>query len=115
MLQARRLSHGREPQASSCNRKALDDPSRYRRLVGLLIYLIITRPELCYLVHILSQIMQALLEEHMDAARRVLRYIKGIPGYGILLGTDCAIYKSMHIVMQTEVLVLSPNGLALFC
>jgi len=29
------------------------------------------------------------LEEHMDVARRVLQYIKGTPGYGILLRTDC--------------------------
>jgi len=47
----------------------LDDPSRYRRLVGCLIYLTITRPELCHVVHILSQFMQAPREEHMDAAR----------------------------------------------
>ena len=46
-----------------------DDPSRHRRLVGRLIYLTITRPELCYAVYILSQFIQAPREEHMDAAR----------------------------------------------
>ena len=34
--------------------KVLDDPSRYRCLVSCLIYLTITRPELCYAVHVLS-------------------------------------------------------------
>ncbi|PKI50616.1 hypothetical protein CRG98_029003 [Punica granatum] len=42
----------------------LDDPSRYRRLVGRLIYLTITRPELCYPVHILSQFMQDPRQDH---------------------------------------------------
>ena len=35
----------------------LDDPERYRRLVGLLIYLCFTRPELSYCAHVLSQFM----------------------------------------------------------
>ena len=52
--------------------KLLDNPSLYRCLVGRLLYLIITRPELCYAVHTLSQFMQAPKEEHMHAARRVL-------------------------------------------
>nr|KYP66281.1 hypothetical protein KK1_012568 [Cajanus cajan] len=31
-----------------------DDPTRYRRIVGRLVYLTITRPELSYAVHTLS-------------------------------------------------------------
>jgi len=46
----------------------LHDATRYRRLVGRLIYLTITRPELTYVVHVLSQFMQSPRDEHMDAA-----------------------------------------------
>ncbi|KAJ4812579.1 Retroelement pol polyprotein-like [Rhynchospora pubera] len=65
----------------------MTDPERYRRLVGRLIYLTITRPELCYSVHILAQFMQAPLQSHYDAALRVVRYLKGNPGQGILLSS----------------------------
>ncbi|KAJ4758369.1 Retroelement pol polyprotein-like [Rhynchospora pubera] len=66
----------------------LDDPERYRRIVGRLIYLTITRPELCYSVHVLAQFMQAPLQAHYDAAIRVLRYLKGNPGQGVVLRAD---------------------------
>ena len=69
----------------------LDDATRYRRLIGRLIYLTITRPELCYAVHILSQFMQEPKEQHMEAARRVLRYLKGVPGQGLLLRSNTAL------------------------
>ncbi|KAJ4746686.1 Retroelement pol polyprotein-like [Rhynchospora pubera] len=64
------------------------DPEKYRRLIGRLIYLTFTRPELCYAVHVLAQFMQAPLQTHYDAALRVVRYLKGHPGQGILLRTD---------------------------
>jgi len=63
----------------------LFDSGRYQRLIGRLIYLTITRPEITYSVHILSQFMQDPKQGHWDAAMRLLRYLKSSPGQGILL------------------------------
>ncbi|KAJ3704813.1 hypothetical protein LUZ61_008518 [Rhynchospora tenuis] len=64
------------------------DPEKYRRLIGRLIYLKITRPELCYSVHILAQFMQDPSQTHYEAALRVVRFLKGNPGQGLLLRAD---------------------------
>ena len=69
----------------------MPDPARYRRLVGRLIYLTITRPELCYSVHILAQFMQRPTQSQWDAALRVVRYLKSSPGQGILLRADSSL------------------------
>ncbi|KAJ8626780.1 hypothetical protein MRB53_020087 [Persea americana] len=62
----------------------LQNPEPYRRLVGRLIYLCFTRPELSYSVHVLSQFMKQPREEHWNAALRVVRYLKGHPGQVLL-------------------------------
>ena len=67
----------------------LRDPGQYKRLVGRLIYLTITRPELSYYVHMLAQFMQQPKDEHWEAALRVVQYLKGNLGQGILLHSDC--------------------------
>lgn len=56
----------------------------YRCLVGRLIYLTAIRPEV-FLVHVLSRFMYEPCTMHMDAALRVLRYLKRSLGKGILL------------------------------
>ncbi|CAL9026065.1 unnamed protein product [Prunus brigantina] len=66
----------------------LKDPAHYRRLVGRLIYLTITRPDITYSVHVLSRFMHAPRKPHMEAALRILRYLKKSPGQGILLSSQ---------------------------
>lgn len=52
-------------------------------------YLTITRPELCYAVHVLSKVMHEPMEAHWDAVVRVIRYLKGCHGQGIMLKAFC--------------------------
>ncbi|GKV20621.1 hypothetical protein SLEP1_g30721 [Rubroshorea leprosula] len=63
------------------SRPLASDPSQYRRLVGKLLYLTITRLDLSYSIGILSQFMQEPKQEHFDAAMRVLRYVKSSPDW----------------------------------
>ena len=75
-------------QLGLANGPLLSHPEQYRRLIGKLIYLGVTRPDLSYSVHVLSQFMQTPREEHWKAALRVVRYLKGTVGQGILLRSD---------------------------
>ncbi|KAL2243648.1 UNVERIFIED_CONTAM: Retrovirus-related Pol polyprotein from transposon RE1 [Sesamum indicum] len=47
---------------------ALDNPSRFRRLIGMLLYLSYTRPEICHATQQLSQFVQHPCQQHWDAA-----------------------------------------------
>jgi len=57
---------------------------RYQRLVGRLMYLAHTRPDLAYALSVISQFMHSPSEEHMNVVIRILRYLKSSPGKGIL-------------------------------
>nr|GEW06400.1 putative reverse transcriptase, RNA-dependent DNA polymerase, Gag-polypeptide of LTR copia-type [Tanacetum cinerariifolium] len=61
------------------------DATQYRRLVGRLLYLQATRPDVTYAINVLSQFVSDPRQNHLEAAKRVLRYLKGTPGKGILL------------------------------
>ena len=49
---------------SSNIRDPIPDPGQYKRLIGHLIYLLITRPDITYPIHILSQFMQDSRQGH---------------------------------------------------
>src|SRR4051812_13699509 len=55
----------------------LSDPTRYRHLVGSLVYLAFTRPDISYPVHILSQFVAAPTTVHYSHLLRVLHYLRG--------------------------------------
>ncbi|GFZ07004.1 hypothetical protein Acr_18g0011740 [Actinidia rufa] len=61
----------------------LPDPSIYQRLVGRLIYLTNTRPDLTFAVSIVSQFMHSPRTSHLDAVYHILRYLKSCPGRGL--------------------------------
>jgi hypothetical protein len=60
------------------------DPERYRRLIGRMLYLTTTRPDITYAVQQLSQHMHKPREGHYNAALRIIHYLKGNPGQGLL-------------------------------
>ncbi|KAL6327587.1 hypothetical protein AAG906_021878 [Vitis piasezkii] len=59
------------------------DRERYQRLVGRLIYLSHTRPDIAFAVSVASQYMHSLKESHLEAVYKILRYLKGFPGRGL--------------------------------
>jgi hypothetical protein len=69
----------------------LNDASHYRRLVGRLIYLTITRPDIMYSVNILSQFMHAPRKPHWDVALRVVRYLKNNPSLSLLFSSSSSL------------------------
>jgi hypothetical protein len=61
----------------------LPDPHVYRSMVGALHYLTFTRPDISFAVHQVCQYMSTPTTTHLAAAKRVLRYIRGIFNHGI--------------------------------
>jgi hypothetical protein len=61
----------------------VEDTTMYKRIVGSLIYMTITRPDLSHVVGVVSQFMQTPQKPHLDAVRRIRRYIKHTLHYGI--------------------------------
>ena len=66
-------------------RSAPVDKRRYQRLVGKLIYLAHIRPDIAFLVNVVSQFMNNPTEEHMKVVYHILRYLKMTLGMGFYL------------------------------
>jgi len=62
----------------------LDDPDRYCRLVGKSNYLMVTRPNIAFVVSVVSQLLLAPRTTPWDAIVRILRYLKKTPAKGLL-------------------------------
>ena len=98
-----------------------DDPKveicSYQKLIGKLLYLSHTRPDICYIVTLLSQFMHSPRNSHFQAANRILRYLKGTSGLGmtyrktgkldLILYTDSDFAGSVWTIGQPPDIVLS--------
>jgi len=70
------------------NGKALDSPSHYQKLVGKLIYLTITRPDIAFAVSLVSQHMHAPTIQHLGMVKHILQYLKGSTGRDIVMNNN---------------------------
>ena len=73
--------------------KDLEDVSMFQQLVSSLIYLTLTRPDISYVVGVVSRYMSNPKKPHLDVVRRILRYVKGTINFGILYKkiNDCQV------------------------
>ena len=56
----------------------LADATAYRQLIGSLLYLTISRPDIAFAVNLMARFMQKPYVEHLNAVKQILRYVAGI-------------------------------------
>jgi hypothetical protein len=61
----------------------LIDATLYRQIIGSLMYLTNTRPDICFAVNNLSQFLVEPRRAHLVVAKHMMRYLKGIMDYGL--------------------------------
>jgi hypothetical protein len=65
--------------------EALGSVNYYQHLVGRLIYLTIPGPNITYAVSLVSQFMHIPTVFHLNLLKRILHYLKGSAGRGIVM------------------------------
>lgn len=87
MLGCKPISTPTKPHTKMCAHEGrdLEDATMYQQLVGSLIYLTLTKPNISNAVGVMSRYMQNPKKPHLEAVRRVLRYVKSTLGYGICI------------------------------
>lgn len=69
---------------------ATGNSTEYKSIIGGLRYLVHTRPDISYAVGIISRYMEKPTEMHLNAAKKILRYVKGTLNYGLIYSKDSA-------------------------
>ncbi|XP_051130237.1 uncharacterized mitochondrial protein AtMg00810-like [Andrographis paniculata] len=77
----------------------LVNPTLFRSLIGNLMYLTATRPDIIYGVSLLSRFMEKTYSNHWEAAKRIPRYVKGSINLGIFYVLDILIAILLEVLM----------------
>ncbi|GLU00648.1 hypothetical protein SLE2022_179970 [Rubroshorea leprosula] len=76
------------------------DSTQYRSILGALQYLTFTRPDIAFAIHQVCQYMHAPTQNHFQAVKRILRYLKGTAHYGLQLFKEFS--PSLHIYTNAD-------------
>ena len=63
-------------------------PTLYRSIIGRLLYLTASRPDIAFSVGVCARYQAAPKESHLTAVKRIIRYINGTPDYGLWHSKD---------------------------
>ena len=75
----------------------LQDPTFYRKFVGSLIYLTITRPDISFVFHTVSKFMQNLRHLHLSVVQRIIRYLLATSKRGLFFPKGASIQLQAYI------------------
>ena len=73
------------------------DTMMYRQMIGSLMYLTNTRPNICFAVNTLSQFLTDLRHVQLIVEEHVLRYLKGTVDYGLKYDTNQKINAHSYV------------------
>ncbi|GJS60039.1 retrovirus-related pol polyprotein from transposon TNT 1-94 [Tanacetum coccineum] len=94
------------------------DPSHYRGMIGTLLYLTASRPDLQFAICMCARYQARPTEKHLNAVKRIFRYLKGTLHRGLWYSKDSLIaltafadalsrYTSWHFCTEAEYIALS--------
>ena len=66
----------------------IEDPTLFKSLMGSLRYLTCTRPDILFVIGVISRFIEAPTSTHMKVEKRILRYLKGTIDYGLLYSSS---------------------------